>query len=238
MPMQRNLAPTLAALALVALPFPVRAVPVELRVDLERSHIFAITHGSSLFGAQGAEHAIVPTHWTLSLCMDAEHPAAPGASAELDIPVSGLELDTEMARRLAGLSGTPAPADVARLRARMLGPGVLDAEHYPAAHFSARTIAHPSAAYPVIRGDVTLRGVSVPVAAAMDITPAAEKRVHIVSHFPLTQSNFGIALETIKGMTEIADQFDVMIDLWATSTGKACAAPAPPSPPKAPSQNR
>jgi polyisoprenoid-binding protein YceI len=238
MPIQRTVSPALLALSLLAVPFQVHAASVELRIDLDRSHIFAVTHGASLFSAEGPEHAIEATHWTLSLCLDIERPATPGAAAELEMPVSGLELDTEKARHDAGLGGALEAAETERLRARLLGPEGLDAEHHPSLHFKARTVLHPSAAYPLISGDLTLRGVTVPAMATMDITTAPDGKIHLVSHYVLNQSSFGIAVETVNGFNAVADQLDVTLDLWATSTGKACPAPAPTPPPSPPSQHR
>jgi polyisoprenoid-binding protein YceI len=218
----RTFTSVLVAFSLAAVPFGAQAAPVDLRVDPARSHISARTHGSTLFGAQGPEHAIEPSQWTLSLCMDLEHPAAPGASAELDIPVSSLEFDTDRARADAAAAGTVDPADVARLRSRMFE--ILDAEHHPKIRFSSNTIVHGSAARPVIKGDLTLRGVTVPAGLAMDITIAKDGSAHIVAtSFTLTQSDFGIPVATVNGATEVSDGIDVTVDLWVTPTNKPCS---------------
>jgi hypothetical protein len=146
--------------------------------------------------------------------------------------VSGLQIDSAEARAVAGSSGTADPSDAAnaaRLQSWLLGPQGLDAEHHPSIHFTAESVAHPSASYPLVRGKLTLRGVSVPVASTFDMT-RADGKLHFTGLLTLNQSDFGIPLQTVNGMTEIADDLNVTFDLWVTATGKPCARSRPQSP--------
>jgi polyisoprenoid-binding protein YceI len=222
----RFLTPLLLALAL-ALGHPLRlpAAAVELRMDPARSHVYAVTHGADLFGAQGAEHVIVPAEWSATLCLDPQRPTAGELTFAVDVPARTLRVDPEDARGFSGLSsGADAapPADTARLQELLLGPEGLDAARYPDIRYTAGSVVHNAGENPLVSGTLTLRGKTLPLDLAVDFAPARDGAVHISSHFVLRQPDFGIQVKTVNGVTEVAEGVDVYLELWAVPTGKGC----------------
>jgi polyisoprenoid-binding protein YceI len=217
----------LPALAL-ALGHPLRlpAAAVELRMDPARSHVYAVTHGADLFGAQGAEHVIAPTEWSATLCLDPQRPTADDFTFVVDVPARALRVDAEDARGFSGISGADA-ATAARLQELLLGPGGIDAARYPDIHYAAGSVVHNAGENPLVGGALTLRGKTLPLHVAVDFAPARDGAVHITCHFVLRQSDLGIRVQAVNGVTEVADGLDVYLDLWARPTGKGCSGSPP-----------
>lgn len=226
----RSLTLLLLALALV-LGHPLRlpAAAVELRVDPARSHVYAVTHGADLFGAQGAEHVIAPTEWSATLCLDPQRPTADDFTFTVDVPARALRVDAEDARGFSGISdisGADA-ATAARLQELLLGPDGLDVARYPDIHYAAGSIVHNAGENPLVGGALTLRGKTLPLHLAVVFAPASDGAVHISCHFVLRQSDYGIQAKAVNGVTEVADGVDVYLDLWALPTGKGCPGSSP-----------
>jgi polyisoprenoid-binding protein YceI len=217
------LTPSLLAL-LLALGHPLRlpAAAVELRMDPARSHVYAVTHGADLFGAQGAEHVIAPAEWSATLCLDPQRPTADDFTFAVDVPARALRVDAEDARRFSGISGTDA-ATAARLQELLLGPDGLDVARFPDIHYAAGSVVHNAGENPMVGGALTLRGKTLPLHLAVDFAPARDGAVHITCHFVLSQADFGMQVKAVNGVTEVAEGVDVYLELWALPTGKSCS---------------
>jgi polyisoprenoid-binding protein YceI len=199
------------------------AAVTELRIDPARSHLVAVAHRLDTFSIVSTGHTFSPAEWTVSLCLDLQRPTATGFKAAVDIKTASLRVDAAEDRELAGVAGPFDPAASAELRRRLLGPDGLDAEHHPDIHWEASSVTQPAVANPIAEGTLTLRGIARPVSAVVtEIKPTAGGQVNVTGGFTLQQSDFGLPLETADGDDEIRVHFD----LWATATGKPCAAPA------------
>jgi polyisoprenoid-binding protein YceI len=217
----RFLTPLLLALAL-GHPLRLPAADVALRMDPARSHVYAVTHGADLFGAQGAEHVIAPTEWSATLCLDPQRPTAGELTFAVDVPARTLRVDAEDARGFSGLSSEGDAATAARLQELLLGPEGLDAARYPDIHYAASSVIHNAGENPLVSGALTLRGKTLPLDMAVDFAPARGGGVRISCHFVLAQSDYGIQAKAVNGVSEVAEGVDVYLELWAVPTGKGC----------------
>jgi polyisoprenoid-binding protein YceI len=211
---------------LLGTPQRLHAAVTELRIDPARSHLMAISHRMDTFSIVRTDHTFAPAEWTVSLCLDLQHPTATGFKATVDIKAASLRVDDADDRDLAGVAGPVDAAASAVLRRRLLGPEGLDAARHPEIRWRSSSVTQPAVANPIAEGALTLHGITRPVGAVFEIKPAAGGQVGLTGGFTLRQSDFGLPPETADGDDEIRVRFD----LQATATGKPC--------PAAPSQHR
>lgn len=219
----------LALAAALAQPLRLPAAVVEMRVDYARSTFVALTHGDSFFGVPIPEHAILPTDWTMTLCLDPERFIGEGFVSDIEIPTKALRLDSAAACKAAGIPVPQDTAESARLQSRLLGPEVLDAEHHPLIRYKVTSAVQNPTSNPAVIGLLTLGAMTAPLTVAVEYTPGKDGQVHIVTSFSLRQSDFGLRPEVINLTTPVSDLLNVNVDLWAASTGKSCPRASTPA---------
>src|SRR5437867_4845112 len=123
-----------------ALIFPAAGAPVRLEIDRAQSFIAVRVDKGGVFSfAAGHRHGILATDWSADVCWDAENPQA--SSAQITIPAASLRIDTEEARRKAGVEAKgPSPEDVKELQQKMLGARFLYATSYPDIRFQSTSV--------------------------------------------------------------------------------------------------
>jgi polyisoprenoid-binding protein YceI len=115
------------------------------------------------------------------------------------IPVSGLVVDPEAARRQEGkeFSTQPSPQAIAGTRENMLGSKVLDAEHYPDIVIRSLGMVGPAWA-PDLTVRITLHGISrdqtIPVAIRSD-----GNIIVVTGTADLLQTDFGMTPFSVMG---------------------------------------
>ena len=139
---------------------------------------------------------------------------------ELRLPVTTLVLDEPAARREEGaeFASEPSAADVAGTRRNLLGPAVLDAEHYPrlrVAGVGAVPETEPGAGRYRVRLRIELRGqateLEVPVTVAI-----AEDELAAAGEFRVAQSFLGLTPFSIAlGALRVADELLVRVHIVA-----------------------
>jgi len=155
---------------------------------------------------------------------------------ELSIDVTAIEVDRPEWRRAAGLDPQLDADAVAGTRANLLGPRVLDAQHFPVIAVRSLTIAGApgdfSAALAVRLRD-QIRRIDVPVRADIE-----GERLTAEAAFGFNHADFGLEpFSAAGGALSVAQPIRVQIRLVANATGPAGlaiiddpAAQRPPSP--------
>ena len=219
MPKPRLLVRVLAAL--LALPAALGAAPVRFTLDRSQSHLYVVTHRAGALGFLGHEHAILATEWSADLCFDPAAPASSPVRAETTVPTKALRIDTDEARRLAGLGKGPGPDDVKTLQEKMLAPGNLAADAHPTVRLKATSVTRGNGGKAEVQGSFALRGVTDSVRFPVTIEQKGGG-VRLSGQFRLQQSTFGIKPESVAGVVNVADAVDVHFVIFAKPTGAAC----------------
>lgn len=205
----------------VTLPAALGAAPVRFTLDRSQSHLYVVTHRAGALGFLGHEHAILATGWSADLCFDPAAPASPSARAEVTVPAKALRIDTDEARRLAGLGKGPGPEDVQTLQRKVLAPENLAGDAHPALRFKVAAVSGGGGGKAEVQGAFTLRGVTDNVRFPVKIERKGGA-VRLSGEFRLKQSTFGIKPESVAGVVNVADPVDVHFEILAKPTGAAC----------------
>jgi len=211
----------LLCLLLTTLPSALAAAPVRFALDRAQSHLYVVTHRAGALGFLGHEHAILATEWSADLCFDPAAPAASPMRAEITVPTKALRIDTDEARRLAGLGKGPGPDDVKTLQVKVLAPQNLAAESHPSIHLKVTSVTGTGGKIQV-QGAFTLRGVSEAVRFPVEIAAQKDGTFRLSGGFRLKQSTFGIKPESVAGVVNVADAVDVHFEIVAKPAGEAC----------------
>src|SRR4030095_13920354 len=214
--------PIRLTLLFIAMPSLLSAASVRFTLDRSQSHLYVVTHRAGALGFLGHEHAILATEWSADLCFDAAAPASSPVRAEITVPTKALRIDTDEARRLAGLAKGPGPEDVKTLQVKVLTPQNLAAESHPSIRLKATSVTGGSGGKTEVQGSFTLRGVTDTVRFPVTIEPQKSGQVRLSGQFRLKQSTFGIKPESVAGAVNVADAVDVHFDLLARPTGDGC----------------
>jgi polyisoprenoid-binding protein YceI len=201
----------LSALLLLLL-HPGFASPKKLQVSYDRSSIVAVTHKSGLLRFLGHEHGILVTAWSADVTYD---DAAPTSSrVSIEIPVRALVIDAEEARVKAELDTQgPSPDDITKMQHKMLSEKVFDAEKYPEIVFTTASVEPQAAGKWILRGLLTIRGISQPVTVPVTLARQQEA-FNVTGRFRIKQTAYGIKPESIAGVVEVADEVDIQFDIW------------------------
>ena len=208
---------------------PLVAEPVKLAVDHSRSFVAVRIYKGGLFGfLAGHEHGIMATEWSADICYDQEDPGASGVS--LSISVNSLRIDTEEARRQAGLNpkSGPKPDDVRKIQKTMLTPENLAAEKYPEIRFRTTSVEQKGSDTLLLRGPLTIRSrtrtVSVP--ARVDRLEGGVTRFS--GKVSLKQRDYGIEPASFGGLVKVKNKVDLQFDIYTNNSGASCGRSALP----------
>ena len=208
---------------------PLVAEPVKLAVDHSSSFVAVRIYKGGLLGfLAGHEHGIVATEWSADICYDQEDPGASGLS--LSIAVNSLRIDTEQARRQAGLNpkNGPGPDEVRKIQKTMLAPENLAAGEYPQIRFRTTSVEQKGNGRLLLRGPVTIRRrtrtVSVP--ARVDRLEGGVTRFS--GKVSLKQSDYGIEPASVGGLVKVKNKVDLQFDIYTNNSGASCSRSALP----------
>src|SRR5579859_5030962 len=125
-------APTTGAVAPATAPLPALPVPgaVHYVVDADHSDLRFLVYRAGPLASFGHNHVIQAKQMSGDVYLASD---LRSSGFTLTLPVSGFDVDAPEARAVEGpdFAKQPAAADIDGTRKNMLGPGLLDAEHYP-----------------------------------------------------------------------------------------------------------
>ncbi len=191
-----------------------------LAVDRDQSYIVATTHKGGFLSVLGAghEHGVLATEWSADACFDPE--AVSTSRAAVVIPTASVRIDSPKARQLAGLEpGGPNASDVQEIQQKMLGPRFLAAASNPRIRFQAAEIRRDGESGVVVKGPLTIRGVTRNITAPFSVTAPAANTYRFEGKFQVKQTDFGMKPESIAGAVTVKDQVDVRVVIVGTPAG-------------------
>ena len=224
----------LAALALVACaagPRPARPLPTPVapaaqatthaayRVVPAQSEVRVLAFRDGPLAQLGHNHVLV-SH-ALSGAVDVAG-APPDLRFELALPVVEFAIDEPAARREEGdaFASEPSAADVAATRRNLLGPAVLDAEHYPLLRVAGlgatrERAAGPDAGRYRVRLRIELRGRASELEVPVTVTIAGEE-LEAAGEFRVAQSALGLTPFSVAlGALRVAEELVVRVRIHA-----------------------
>jgi len=152
--------------------------------------------------------------------------SVPGAAQdlrfELSLPVAALSVDEPAARREEGdaFASEPSAADLAGTRRNLLGPAVLDADHYPLLRVAGLGAARESGSGPPggryrVRLRIELRGQATALEVPVIVTTTADA-LAAAGEFRVAQSSLGLAPFSVAlGALRVADELVVRFRIVA-----------------------
>lgn len=172
-------------------------------ISTDQSVLTVRVFKAGLFSAFGHEHEI-------------RAPIQKGAFTEQN-PTVELAVD---ARQLRVMDKDVSEKDRAEIQQTMLGPKVLDSEHFPEIRFRSTSVAPAGEGKWMVRGDLTLHGQSRPIQFQVTL-----QNGHYRGSAELRQKDFGITPVTVAGGTvKVKDELRVEFDVVG---GTAHVASAP-----------
>lgn len=180
-----------------------RAAAQSLHIDPERSTMTVKVAKSGLFSAFGHDHEI-------------RAPIASGSIVTSIAPSVELTVD---ARRMQVLDPDLASDKRAEVQTTMHGAAVLDSERYPQIRFVSRMIKAEGGGRFQVSGDLTLHGVTRPVAVRVE-----QSAGRYTGSATVKQSEFGMKPVTVAGGTvKVKDAVEIVFEI-ATVTAQSPAA--------------
>jgi polyisoprenoid-binding protein YceI len=161
---------------------------------------------AGLFGFAGHEHDVVG-------------PAAAGevVADEEDVARSTVWLSFRAAELRVSGEGEPAE-DVPKVQAKMLGPEVLDTARFPEVTFKSRSVSgKPAAAgsWDVqVSGDLTLHGVTRPVALALRVARSGDV-LTASGRTTIRHTEFGMKPVSVAGVVKVKNELTLQFDITA-----------------------
>ncbi len=135
----------------------------------------------------------------------------------LTLPVAGFAVDAPEARAVEGpdFATQPSAAAIDGTRKNMLGPGGLDAAHYPEVHIRSVRLLGPDWG-PDATVRIELHGVSRDLSVPIAVSHEGDA-LNVTGSFELKQSDFGMAPFSVAGGgLQVADALRVRFHLVAT----------------------
>jgi polyisoprenoid-binding protein YceI len=183
--------------------------------------MYVVTHRSGLLSFLGHEHAIVVPDWTGGVCAtDSVAPAFGYVSANSRT----LEIDTDSARRLAGLKGGPSSRQLRQIRRKFQDSRHLASEQYPLITLDSIVMRDQAAGRWVADGLLTIRDQTRPVEIAFRVLEWNSAHLELSGTLHVKQSDFGIEPESIAGVVRVKDEVDIHFDLVARAGPDPCPA--------------
>jgi|GEM_PF-428020 len=199
---------------------PALAQGVRHEIDRQRSTVHVVTRRAGALGFLGHDHAILATEWTGAICFAPDEPSA--SAVDVTVATPSLVIDTDRAMEVAGTSSRPNPDTIEELRTRMLGPEFLDAEQYPEIRFASRSVTTDTDHDLVVEGPFTLHGRTRIVTAPVTTTREPDGTVRFQVRLSARMTDFGIEPETNFGVVDVADEFDLFVDVVTRPTTEPC----------------
>ena len=174
-------------------------------IDASRSRATIEVGKSGVFSfAAGHTHEVVASGIGGAITVDTADPAR--STGRLTIEASTLKVSVK---------GEPAD-DLPKVQATMMGPQVLDVEHYPTITFVITSIAiktnQETRLDGVVTGRLTLRDVTrsiaVPVAARLE-----GQTLIATGRFALKQTDYGIKPVSVGGVVSVRDTVNISFDI-------------------------
>lgn len=163
-------------------------------IDTEKSMMTVRVYKTGVFSALGHDHEI----------------SAPIAAGSVDATGRGVEVRVRTsALRVRDPNGSD--KDREEIQKTMLGPEVLDAEHFPEIVFRSTAAEQTNSGSWTVHGDLTLHGQTRPISLEVQ-----DKSGHYVGSARLKQTDFGIkpikvAGGTVRVKDEIRIDFDIQL---------------------------
>ena len=200
-------------------PAPQAAVHAAYRVAAAQSEVRVLVFRDGPLAQLGHNHVLV-SH-ALSGAVDVAG-APPDLRFELALPVVEFAIDEPAARREEGdaFASEPSAADVAATRRNLLGPAVLDAEHYPLLRVAGlgamrERAAGPDAGRYRVRLRIELRGRASELEVPVTVTIAGEE-LEAAGEFRVAQSALGLTPFSVAlGTLRVAEELVVRVRIHA-----------------------
>jgi polyisoprenoid-binding protein YceI len=161
-------------------------------IDTRASVLTVQVSKAGLFSALGHDHEI----------------SAPISQGSIDSAAHQVSISVD-ATRLRVRDQDISNNDRAQIRATMLGPEVLDAQHYSSIVFRATSAQATAPGAWLVRGDLTLHGQSRPI--AVDVS---EREGHYVGRARFKQTEFGITpVKVAGGAIRVKDELQVEFNI-------------------------
>jgi len=176
---------------------PAQAAPSVYTLDPAHSRLTIEVGKAGLFGFAGHEHQVVAGTFRGTATFDPERLAQ--SSVDLTFDAGAL--------RVTG-KGEP-PEDVPQVQATMVSPTCLDAGRFPTIRFVSRSVAAASAVGPnggefVLRGELTLHGVTRPLTIHVHLAAAGPTLE--ATGTTTKQTDFGITPISKAGVVKVKDE--------------------------------
>lgn len=186
---------------------------------LDASHVYTLVGKTGL----GHEHGVVGSLSSGKLLLGTTSQAG-----EMVFDMKSFVADTDAARKYVGLEGTSSESTQQQVTTNMLGPAVLDVEHYPTATFhidSAARYEKPSKrGLPqyLLKGQFTLQDATRPLEFLVEVEMVKGWQ-HVRGGFRIRQTDYGIEpFSKAFGAIGVADELTIWGDAWvAPSAGAA-----------------
>jgi polyisoprenoid-binding protein YceI len=172
-----------------------------------QSHLLAVAHKGGAMGFLGHEHAVEAADWKAEIDYQSD-PAK--SSIKVRVPTATLDVDTERARKLAGLGKGPGKKDVEKIRQKMLGPDVLDAAKYPEIRFESTSVEFVGPEHFEVHGKLTMHGVTREETVRGQLS---RNPFHARADFKIKQTDYGIKPVSIAGVVKVKNEVDLSIEL-------------------------
>jgi len=208
-------APTTGAVAPATAPLPALPVPgaVHYVVDADHSDLRFLVYRAGPLASFGHNHVIQAKQMSGDVYLASD---LRSSGFTLTLPVSGFDVDAPEARAVEGpdFAKQPAAADIDGTRKNMLGPGLLDAEHYPEVHIRSVKLLGPDWG-PDATVRIELHGASRDLTVPIAVARAGDS-LTVTGGFDLRQSDFGLTpFSILGGGLQVADTLHVRFHLVA-----------------------
>jgi polyisoprenoid-binding protein YceI len=199
----RSAAVTLLAGALAV---PAAAAPRTYAVAPAQSRVSVHVGRAGLFGFAGHEHQVVG-------------PAAGGEVVADEEDLARSTVWVEFAAAELRVSGEGEPAeDVPKVQAKMTGPEVLDVARFPKVGFKSSSVSGKPAgagSWDVqVNGDLTLHGVTRPVALALRVTRAGDT-LTARGRTTIRHTDFDMKPVSVAGVVKVKNELTLEFDITA-----------------------
>ena len=128
----------------------------------------------------------------------------------MTVPTASLVIDSENARRIAGLGSGPGAGDVRKIQQRMLSPEVMNAERFPHVQFATTSVAVRGGSELRVVGAFEMHGQSREVEFPVRYTRTDNGGYRFSGQFTVKQSDFGIEPESVGlGTVHVKDEVQI-----------------------------
>ena len=198
-----------------AAPLPPLPVPgaVHYVIDSKLSDVRFLVYKAGALASFGHDHVVQATDMQGDVYLAADFQAS---GFSLTLPVSGFTVDDPVLRSVEGpdFAKQPSQAAMDGTRKNMLGPALLDAEHYPEVKIRSVKLLGPDWG-PDVTVRITLRGTSRDLTVPIAVERSGDT-LTITGSFELKQSDFGITpFSALGGGLQVADGMRVRLRLVA-----------------------